>query len=57
MKKLELLASICVYLTLALLIAAIITSYTFFAWATVISGIIGLILLISLEYLTTQNKH
>ena len=57
MKKLELLASICVYLTLALLIAAIITGYTFFAWATVISGFIGLILLISLEYLTTQNKH
>ena len=57
MKKLEILANICVYLTLALLIAAIITGYTFFAWATVISGITGLILLISLEYLTTQNKH
>ena len=57
MKKLELLASICVYLTLALLIAAIITGYTFFAWATVILGIIGLILLISLEHLATQNKH
>ena len=57
MKRLELLASICVYLTLALLIAAIITGYTFFARATVISGIIGLILLISLEYLTAQNKH
>ena len=57
MKRLELLASICVYLTLALLIAAIITGYTFFAWATVIIGFIGLILLISLEHLTTQNKH
>ena len=57
MKRLELLASICVYLTLALLIAAIITGYTFFAWATVISGIIGLILLIIIEYLATQNKH
>lgn len=57
MKKLELLASIWVYLTLALLIAAIITGYTFFAWATIISGIIGLILLISLEYLITQNKN
>lgn len=57
MKKLELLASICVYLTLVLLIVAIITGYTFFAWATVISGIIGLILLISLEYLTAQSKH
>ena len=57
MKKLELLANICVYLTLALSIAAVITGYTFFVWATVISGIIGLILLISLEYLTTQNKH
>lgn len=57
MKKLELLASVCVYLTLALLIAAIITGYTFFAWATVILGIIGLILLISIEYLTTKNKH
>ena len=57
MKKLEILANICVYLTLALLIAAIITGYTFFAWATVILGFIGLILLISLEYLTTQNKH
>ena len=57
MKKLELLANICVYLTLALLIAAIITGYTLFAWATVILGVIGLILLISLEHLTTQNKH
>ena len=57
MKKLEILANICVYLTLALLIAAIITGYTFFAWATVISGVLGLILLISLEYLTTQNKQ
>ena len=57
MKKLELLANICVYLTLVLLIAAIITGYTFFAWATVISGITGLILLISLEYLAAQNKH
>ena len=57
MKRLEILASICVYLTLALLIAAIITGYLFFAWATVIIGFIGLILLISLEHLTTQNKH
>ena len=57
MKRLELLANICVYLTLALLIAAIITGYTFFAWATVILGVLGLILLISLEYLATQNKH
>ena len=57
MKKLEILANICVYLTLALLIAAIITGHTFFAWTAVISGVIGLILLISLEYLTTQNKH
>ena len=57
MKRLEILASICVYLTLALLIAAIITGYTFFALATVILGIIGLILLISLEHLATQNKH
>ena len=57
MKKLELLANICVYLTLALLIAAIITGYTFFAWLLPILGITGLILLISIEYLTTQNKH
>ena len=57
MKRLELLANICVYLTLALLIAAIITGYTFFAWLLPILGITGLILLISLEYLATQNKH
>ena len=55
MKKLELLANVCVYLAPILLVAAIMTEYAFFVVATLVTGVTGLISLLILDYL--YNKY
>ena len=56
MDTLEMIAGILTCLTLLFLVIAILSEYIFFAWCTIISGVVGLITLITLEYQYSKGK-